>query len=164
MGNEQADLVTRVAADKGTILHQCIEDHLSGKTVDVRSLMPSSREQFLGIRPTLDRITDVRALEIQLYSNELSSAGRCDTIARFDGVPSIIDYKNSTREKDPDKIVGYRIQTAVYAHMYMELTGETINRRVILIQSNGSPTQVVIEDTDPVKYIEIFKLLRGKIT
>jgi len=87
-------------------------------------------------------INNIRLQEAQMYSSDYTVAGRCDCIANYEGVPSIIDFKTSTREKNEDWIENYFIQGSAYAEMYKEHFGEDIEQVVILIVTEEGTTQV----------------------
>ena len=72
-------------------------------------------------------------------------AGRCDCIAEFDGVPSIIDFKTSRWPKKKEKITNYFAQASAYAIMFEERTGMAIPNTVILMD---------VDDYGPVVFKE----------
>ena len=45
-----------------------------------------------------------------LYSDKYKVAGRVDCIAGYKGIPSIIDFKTSSKERNDDWNVNYYIQ------------------------------------------------------
>ena len=96
----------------------------------------------------LDRIDDVRLLESSLYSDSLKLAGTVDCVASFDGVPSIIDFKSSSRLKESYEIESYFMQTAIYARMVKERYGIDIKQLVILMSVEDSRPLLFIENSD----------------
>jgi genome maintenance exonuclease 1 len=96
----------------------------------------------------LDRINNIHAQEIALYSDHLRLAGRVDCIAEFDGKLSVIDFKTSGKPKKKEWITNYFAQAAAYAIMYEERTGTPINRSVILIAVEDEEPQIFIESRD----------------
>ena len=75
-------------------------------------------------------------------------AGRCDCIAEFDGVPSIIDFKTSRRPKQKEKISNYFAQASAYAIMFEERTGMAIPNTVILMDVDEYGPVVFKENRD----------------
>jgi genome maintenance exonuclease 1 len=70
-------------------------------------------------------------------------------IAEFDGKPSIIDFKTSSRRKSADEIEGYFLQATGYSLMYEERTGEKIDQLVILMVVEGSNDSIIfVEQRD----------------
>ena len=82
---------------------------------------------------TLDRIDNISYIETMLYSTNIGLAGQVDCIAEFDGVPSIIDFKTSSKMKKEEWIEDYFLQCTAYSLMYEELIGQPINDIVIIM-------------------------------
>jgi ATP-dependent exoDNAse (exonuclease V) beta subunit len=147
VGDEEAARVTEHACERGTALHSAIEDYLSNREPkfpdDRQSLV---KMMFKRMRPKLDRIDNVIAQEIPLYSDRLKVAGRCDCIAEYDGVLSIIDFKSASKAKRKEYIQGYFQQGTAYSLMLEEKTGISVRQIVILMCGEiDFSTQVFIE-------------------
>jgi genome maintenance exonuclease 1 len=98
-------------------------------------------------KPTLDRIDNIHYIECPLFSETLGIAGRCDLIAEFDGVLSIIDHKTSTKEKKEEWITEYFEQKTAYAEMYKEWLGIEVNQIVtIIICDDLNVPQIFVRD------------------
>ena len=100
-------------------------------------LMPDMRQAFHDMIPTLDRIDNIHYVETMLYSETLGLAGQVDCIAEFDGVPSIIDFKTSLKNKREEWITNYFEQCTCYSLMYEEMTGVPCKQIVVLISVDG---------------------------
>lgn len=133
IGNEEADKVMFRASNRGTRFHNMMEGYLRNEDDFLNGVMPDMRQAFNDMKETLDLIDNIRYIESPLYSEKLGVAGRTDVIAEFAGVPSIIDFKTSTKEKKEIWIDNYFEQGTAYALMYEELVKEPINQIVILI-------------------------------
>ncbi len=133
IGNEEADKVMYRASNRGTRFHNMMEGYLRNEDDFLNGVMPDMRQAFNDMKETLDLIDNIRYIESPLFSEKLGVAGRTDVIAEFAGVPSIIDFKTSTREKKENWIDNYFEQGTAYALMYEELVKEPINQIVILI-------------------------------
>lgn len=147
VGHEAADKITRQAATRGTKFHNLAEKYLknSYKTEKMGLL---DMEMFDMAIPYLERIDNIRTQEAALYSDYLRLAGRVDCIAEFDGKLSIIDFKTSRREKDPDHVEHYFMQAAAYAIMFEERTKIPISRLVLLIAVEDGFMQVLTGKRD----------------
>ena len=111
--------------------------------------MPDVRASLSNIKPILDRrISEIYHIECPLYSKYLRMAGRCDCVASFDGVPSILDWKTSRYPKTRDKIANYFMQGAGYAIMFEERTGLPITNIVIVMDVDGHEPIVFKEHRD----------------
>lgn len=132
VGEEEANKVSRRSAVRGTRFHTLAEKYLKNDlTGGDFSLL--DYEMFKVAQPVLDKIDNIRAQEVGLWSHHLRLAGRVDCIAEYEGKLSIIDFKTARREKDVDHIQHYFMQAAAYAIMFEERTQIPINRLVIAI-------------------------------
>ena len=145
VGEEVANHVMISAANRGTAVHNMVEDYLNN--VDIEQV-EKYKKQFLPrmmfnvLKPELSKINNIRLQEAQMFSSDYTVAGRCDCVGEYDGVLSIIDFKTSTKEKNEDWIENYFIQGAAYSEMYKEHFGEEVTQVVILITTEEGTTQV----------------------
>ena len=130
VGEEEANRISKRATTRGTRVHSLCEDYLNNKEVLVNMF---DQNTFKSLKPALDRITNVHALETQLYSDHLRVAGTVDCIAEFDDKLSVIDFKTSSRPKTRDEIHSYFQQCSAYAVMFEERTGIPVGRLVIIM-------------------------------
>ena len=108
------------------------------------------------MKKMLTRVNNIHYVESPLYSENLSVAGRTDLIAEFDGIPSIIDFKTSSRVKKETEILDYFLQGTAYALMYEERVGQPINQIVILMSpNNGEDTIAFVKNKEP--YVDTLK-------
>ena len=111
VGKERAQMVSTKASKRGTAIHNLCEKYLLNEENYFENTMPIHRQDFLKIRPRLDRhVGLIRGIEHMMYSDELEAAGTTDLIAEWDGVPSIIDFKTSKSKKEIAKIRHYFCQ------------------------------------------------------
>ena len=146
VGAEEANRVSRVASSRGTQVHNVIEKYLRNEDAYLDGASLVAQNNFKSIRPIIDeRVGDIWAIEAPLYSDHLGIAGRCDCIAEWDGVLSIVDWKTSGRIKSKDDIHSYFIQKAAYAIMFEERTGKPIVNLV---------TAMTVDNEDPLIFKE----------
>ena len=152
VGDEQADFTSRLAASRGTNIHNMCENYVRGEDVDVS--MPFNAELFDQVKKVLDEhVDDIIGCELTLKSDNLKIAGSCDLIALYDGKLSIIDYKTSAKNKMKGWIESYFLQTALYSYMLWEMTGMMAQQCVIIIAVDEEPMpQVFI--VKPREYLE----------
>jgi len=150
VGEEEANKISTRAAGRGTSLHSICERYIDNEVDYFKEAMPHVRGMFNTIKPILDeRIGVVYMQEVPLYSDHLRLAGRVDLIAEFDGVPSIIDFKTSSRIKKVKDITDYFQQEAAYAVMYEERTNKPIvNLVTIMAVENSNAPLIFIEHRD----------------
>jgi hypothetical protein len=135
----------------GTSLHSGIEQYLNNTQTDFIS--PEVAELFLNLKPELDKINNIQALETRLYDDNMGVAGTVDCIAEVEEIPSIIDFKNSRKKKAGWMVEksGYYLQINAYARMWKYCTGEQIDNGVIMIANwDGSTSKhkIYIPDYD----------------
>ena len=145
VGEEVANHVMIQSANRGTAVHNMVEDHLNN--IDINNV-EKYKKQFLPrmmfqvLKPVLNNINNISLQEAQMFSSNYTVAGRCDCIAEYDGELSVIDFKTSKGEKEEDWIENYFIQGAAYAEMYEEHFGTPINQIVILVVTEEGTTQI----------------------
>ena len=137
IGWENADRISKESTDVGTKLHEFIEIFLnnSAKTpsFDESQYIISPVKLFNAVKHALADINNIHATEMKLYSDTLGLAGTVDCVAEYEGVLSIIDFKNSRKPKTKSRVKNYAIQTAAYATMWRECIGHDIKQGVVII-------------------------------
>jgi len=147
VGEAEANRVGTRAAGRGTQVHAIIERYL--KNEDITEYLPHIRQSLENLRPILDqRVGKIYGLEVPLYSDHLGLAGRCDCVADFDGVPSIVDFKTSRWPKTKEKVPNYFAQMSGYAIMFEERTGIPITNTVIIMDVDNHEPLIFKEHRD----------------
>lgn len=141
VGEEQAQKITTAAATRGTKMHTLCEKYLLNE--EIGELGYSQGELlFRTIRPHLDRVEVVRALETGLFSKRLQVAGTVDCVAEIEGVLTVVDFKTSSREKKKEWIEDYFMQGAFYLNAFYELSGELPKAVSIMIALETGDMQI----------------------
>lgn len=148
--------------ERGTNLHSLLEDYILGKDIKLKHLDYRTQDLFYLIKPKVDELEEIYALETPLWSKKLGLAGRVDCIGLHEGKIKVIDFKGSTRPKDPRDIQNYFLQATAYCLMWQDRTGQKINDFSIFIASEEGTMQVFSEKTknfvsDLKKTIDKFK-------
>jgi len=153
VGEDVANYIARTAANRGTKVHQMCEDFLNNnfdEEVHKKNFLPYTL--FKQLKPILmQNVNDIYAQECSLFSNKYKVAGRVDCIAKYNGIPSIIDFKTSTKERNDDWNESYYIQASAYAEMFEERTDIAIDQIVILVVTEDGVVQEFIKTKE--KYI-----------
>jgi genome maintenance exonuclease 1 len=145
VGEEEANRIVKRSTSRGTKLHEACEKYLLNELTDMKisMLMPDVKDFFMQLKPHIDKnVGNVYGTEQALFSDRLKIAGRTDCIAEWQGKLSIVDYKNSIREKREDWIQDYFIQCTAYANLFEDLTGVPIEQVVVLIANEEGKPQV----------------------
>jgi genome maintenance exonuclease 1 len=137
---------------RGNQLHTLIEDYLNNNEDFWGDKLPVNVELFKQIQPELERIDNIYAQEVALWSDTLRLAGRVDCVAEFDGELSIIDFKGSTKAKKEEWIENYFRQATAYAIMFQEKTNITIKNIVIMVANEDGTNQIFVKK--PLSYVE----------
>ena len=154
VGDEEADRISKEATDRGTAMHQNLQDYV--ENAEVRNEHHSGYMLFEKIRPWCDdRITAVIASEKAMCSRLMRVAGRTDLIALLDGDPTLtdvrdlinsgvetlVDFKSSRKVKEWKDIGGYCRQVTMYSMMFAETTNVHLELAEIWMgcDNNGNP-------------------------
>jgi len=155
VGEQEANKISNRACQRGTSVHSLCENYLLNNHVQTDIF---DQENFDVLKPYLERIDNIHALESKMYSHTLEVAGTVDCIAEFDGNLYVIDFKTSRKPKKPEYIHNYFMQCSAYAYMFYEHTGILIKELLILISVDDNEPQIFIEPTD--KWLKEFVKIR----
>ena len=154
MGQKKAEEIKNEAAFRGTLMHSYLEKHLRGdnpksgtnyfhkqsyKMADV--ILESYLKPFLN---------EFWALESSLYYPGLY-AGTSDMVGVYQGMPSIIDFKQTNKPKTDNRIGDYKVQLAAYLTAHNKLYGTDIQQGVILMCSKDLEPQTWTIGGDDMK-------------
>ncbi len=142
IGSSVADFITEEAKKNGIITHGVIEKYLNNEKIPELALLV--RGHFSQLKLLLDKIDNIYATEIPLYSYDMKLGGMADCIGEYDGVDSLIDFKTSRRMKKEEWVENYFLQATCYSKMWNDLTGIFINQIVILISCEDGKIQEFI--------------------
>ena len=156
VGEEEANAISKRATTRGNKCHKLAEDYLSNKPLDRYRDDVLSLGLFHQIRPYIDKINNIHALEESLYSHTLKLAGRVDCIAEYDNELAIIDFKTSSKLKREEWIRDYFSQETAYAIMFQELTGLKVKQLVTIIAVETGTPQVFVKK-DILTYVPKLK-------
>lgn len=149
MGHEEADRWTRRAGVRGTFLHEMCEFYVQNELREHQDKYNFiSVNNFLPVKKVIDdRIDNIVACELQIFSDKLICAGTIDLIAEWDGRLCIIDYKTSNQHKYRSQIKNYFMQGAAYSYMANEHLGTSIEDIIIMMIVDGGKILIFEEKT-----------------
>ena len=164
IGHEEAKKISEHASNRGIDLHSVLESYLKNEPLffpnDPKSKV---RIMFNRMKRLFTKVDNIVAQEVPLYSDALAVAGRCDCIAEYNGILSIVDFKGATKAKKKDWITSYFLQTTGYSLMFEERTGMKAEQIVIFMAGeNDFSCQMFVETREKyinqlVKTIDIFQ-------
>jgi genome maintenance exonuclease 1 len=142
IGLEEANRITKRATARGTDFHQVCQDYLENKELNWNDYQPLTKFMFYHLKPELDKINNIHAIERTLYSQYYGLAGRVDCIAEYEGELAVIDFKTSDKIKPEEWIENYFVQEMFYAAAYYELTEKPIKKLITLMVTPGGEVKV----------------------
>ena len=142
IGLEEANRITKRATARGTDFHQVCQDYLENKELNWDDYQPLTKFMFYHLKPELDKINNIHAIERTLYSQYYGLAGRVDCIAEYEGELAVIDFKTSDKIKPEEWIENYFVQEMFYAAAYYELTEKPIKKLITLMVTPGGEVKV----------------------
>jgi ATP-dependent exoDNAse (exonuclease V) beta subunit len=149
VGAEHANQVARTASTAGTAVHAIAEKYMLNDET-WKKAMPIALSRFQKIREMLDtNITTVYGVELQMFSSELKTAGTVDLLSDWNGLPSVIDFKTSRRQKTKEEIQTYFLQGAAYSIMAEELYGYKAEQIVVPIAVHEDTPMLFVEPITP---------------
>lgn len=136
VGSQQAQQITTEAANRGTRMHQWIEDYIrTGHTGSPGSHPESQRSHRMAsviIARGLCDVAEVWGNEVSLYYPELY-AGTTDCVGVYRAQQCIIDFKQSNKPKRREWIDDYFLQLTAYALAHNQVYGTQIKQGVIML-------------------------------
>jgi hypothetical protein len=151
VGEDEATRITTEASGLGTGMHNNVEKYILEKPM-TGSFMAKALADVI-IKKGLSKVTEVWGTEVSLYSTDLY-AGTTDLIGINNGIPSIMDYKNSIKEKQREWIEGYFMQLCAYAMSHNEMYGTDIHRGVVMIATRDAKYQEFVIEGDEFTHYE----------
>lgn len=163
VGDDVADRVSTQAKLRGSAIHLLCEKYLLNRPDYAKGTMPFNLVQFNSLKPMLDaHVGLIRAIEYQLYCDDLKTAGTADLIADWDQQLSIVDFKTSKTEKPEHYINNYFLQATAYSMMAKSRCNLDISQIVIIIVVDHQHPQVFVKQTKQYRQqvLDLFVNLR----
>lgn len=136
VGTERAQQITTEAANRGTRMHTYLEYWITNGTQKERGTNPFSWASHAMadtvIRKGLCRVNEFWGTEVPLYFPGIY-AGTTDCVGLHEGVPAILDFKQTNKPKKEEWIDDYKLQLVAYAEAHNEVHGTEICKGVILM-------------------------------
>lgn len=146
VGEAEAARITAEASGLGNNMHNLLEKYILGQEMKGQ-IMAMSLAKLI-IKKGLCNVNEVWGTEVGLYSKELY-AGTTDLVGLHNGIPSIMDFKNSRQEKKKEWIEDYFLQCCAYSLCHNEMYGTDIKRGVIMMATReGKYLEFIIEGNE----------------
>ena len=150
VGEEEASRISKEATDRGTAVHEYIEQFFLQTDKSFYDFLYSSLinepPEILNpasaiIKECISNNFKPYAQEIPLWHPKLKYAGRADGIGLWNNTIHVVDFKTSKKKKYPSGIKNYYIQCTAYAVAHNYLFNTEINDFVIVIGGDSVPIQ-----------------------
>jgi genome maintenance exonuclease 1 len=151
IGIEEANKIKTTASNLGNGMHKNLERYILGESMD-GSFMAQALANVI-VKHGLSKVDEVWGIEVGLYSTDLY-AGTTDLVGSHQGIPSIMDFKNSLKEKKKEWIEDYFLQCCAYASSHNEMFGTDIRRGVVMIATRDAKYQEFIIEGDEFTHYE----------
>lgn len=160
VGHQYADNITKTSSDRGSIMHDILYYRLINEDYSTKF---KKNFMFLHAEKMADTISEYLDENLnELWGAEVPVmlptyyAGRTDCVGVYNGVPSIIDFKNSYKEKSIEHMESYFYQCAAYAVAHDYLFNTDITQAVILIcNSDDISAREIIVSGDEFKQYKL---------
>ena len=134
VGIDEATRIKNLSSKRGTAMHKFIEKHLEGTGYDDittigREAKPMARKI---IEDGLAPLEEVWGSEVTLYYPDLY-AGTTDLVGIYNGLETLIDYKQSNRPKQREWITDYFLQVGAYCLAHDYLYNTRIKQAIIMV-------------------------------
>jgi len=145
VGEVEAERIKVEASSIGNRMHKNLENYILGEAMGGNFLSQTLAKVI--VKEGLSKVDEIWGSEVALYAKELY-AGTTDLVGVQRGIPSIMDFKNSLREKKKEWIEDYFLQLAAYALAHNEMYDTDINRGVVMIATREAKYQEFIIEGD----------------
>lgn len=151
VGEAEAERIKTEASGIGNGMHKNLERYILGE--DMSGTFMAKALAKVIIKEGLPKVNEIWGTEVALYAKGLY-AGTTDLVGVHEGIPSIMDFKNSLREKKKEWIEDYFMQLAAYAMAHNEMYDTDINRGVVMIATRDATYQEFIIEGDEFNHYQ----------
>ena len=161
VGEQRAEQIKKQASEHGSRWHALMEDTINKGVQNLSYVNEFSRVYNKLLNGVYKNISNIKAVEYRMYSDELQVAGTADLIADYNGMCSIIDWKTTSHYKTANDVTSYWCQLASYAVMAKERLQLDV-KQFVLVFNDSDVSIYTLQDNRIEMWIENFKKLRLK--
>lgn len=158
VGTERAQQITTEAANRGTRMHTYLEGYVETGELKAKPsnpfAWPSHAMANVVIEQGLSKADEFWGSEVPLYFPGVY-AGTTDLVGVHQGVPAIMDFKQTNRPKKEEWVEDYYLQLSAYALAHNEVYGTNINKGVILmcVKPKLNESGAILEDPEYQEFV-----------
>ena len=145
VGEEKAKQITKEAAGVGTSMHGFLENYTKGEELPNKTNLVHVQGRKMAevvIQDGLSKVDEVWGSEVHLYYPDLY-AGTTDLVGVHNGVPAIMDFKQTNKPKKEEWVDNYKLQGAAYALAHNHVYKTDIRKIVIMMCSRDLQYQEI---------------------
>lgn len=147
IGEHRANEIVQRSSKYGNTVHQNLEDYIMEDAEPKGNIFVKHMTNKI-IRNGLSKVDEIWGCEVKVYAENLY-AGTTDAVGLHEGVPAIIDFKNSRTFRKEEWIADYKLQVVAYALAHNEMHGTDIKRGVIMLAcQTGEYQEWIVEGED----------------
>ena len=150
VGEEKAKQITKEAAGVGTSMHGFLENYTKGEELPNKTNLVHVQGRKMAevvIQDGLSKVDEVWGSEVHLYYPDLY-AGTTDLVGVHNGVPAIMDFKQTNKPKKEEWVDNYKLQGAAYALAHNHVYKTDIRKIVIMMCSRDLQYQEFVVEGD----------------
>ena len=157
VGEEEANRISKESAGLGTKVHNALEKHILGETVEFGNNMVSVMAKDMSeamINEGFTNIDELWGVEVGLIAEGLY-AGTSDAIGIYEGEDAIIDFKTAKKMKKREWIDDYFMQGCAYALAHNEMFDTDIKKvAILMVDRDSNFKDFVIEGKEFEEYCD----------
>ena len=135
IGEAAAQKISKDAASRGGAMHKYIElflkNKLNGDLIEEDN-KPKKMAEIIIENGLKGKVQEIWGVEATLYYPG-KYAGSADTICIYNGIPSILDYKQSNKLRKPEWNINYMTQISAYVLAHNTVYQSKITQGVVLL-------------------------------
>jgi genome maintenance exonuclease 1 len=149
IGHAEADRIVNESKRIGVSLDKIFNDSLSDTFEESLYENDEGFTLYKQLKPYIARTQPV-SVQMKVWSDHMKMMGYLDCLGLYDGVLTLIDCKNSKKEKKEEYLEDYFLQCTAYSMMIYEMLGLKAQKIALFIaRRDSSWPQIVIRDIKP---------------
>lgn len=149
VGHAEADRIVEESKRIGSSLDKIFNDSLSDMFEESLYENEEGYRLFTQLKPYIARTKPI-AVQMKVWSDHMKMMGYLDCLGLYDDTLTLIDCKNSKKEKKEEYLEDYFLQCTAYSMMIFDMLGLKVKRLALFIARRDSPfPQIVIRDIKP---------------
>lgn len=150
VGDAEADRIVRESQAIGSSLDKMFNESLTSDMFE-ESLYKDEPgyKLFRQLKPALAKLQPI-SVQMKVWSDHMKMMGYLDCLGLYDGKLTLVDCKNSKKEKREEYLEDYFLQCTAYSMMIYEMLGLKVGQLALFIARRDSAfPQIIVRDIKP---------------